>query len=89
MELTIASSGKRVDSHEKEQLMAIAYGAFAGAVGTAVSHPWDTTSVFKLRGDPLPWKNPLAFYRGIGPAVSKYSLAAKVFIFCCRCCKVL
>lgn len=41
--------------------------AVAGVLAMAITHPLDTWSVFRQTGRPLP-KNPLAFFRGLGPA---------------------
>ena len=55
-------------------IMPLMYGALAGATGTAVSHPFDTWAVHRATNRTLPWKTPLAFYRGLPPAVLQGAL---------------
>ena len=61
-----ASEGASVaDEH---YLMPFVYSAAAGAIGSAISHPFNTWAVFRSTNRPVPWGTPLAFYRGLAPA---------------------
>jgi len=61
-------------------LMPAVYSAMAGATGTAVSHPFDTVAVFRATNRPLPWRTPIAFCRGLGPAVMQGAVVYGVLL---------